>query len=161
MNIWKVIRGLAVKKLFRLATISIRSPLMVYPTIKATKQTVAICEKLYAKAHHGNGPANAFRHALWNVLIAKNALAVTGNIEKSIIWASKFTDLHEELSPNNTLEKAMDLHNNAVGRQIFYEYPDLSEDEIINLLFSYASKAILISYKSELIQYQDQLVYIE
>jgi len=160
VNIWKVIRGLNFRKLFRLAGISIRNPLLVYPTIKATKRTVVICEKLYKKAHHGHGPENAFRHALWNVLIAKDTLAITANKEKSVDWAAKFTDLHEELSPNNVLEKAMDLHNNQTGRQFFLKNPNASDDEIINSLISYASKAILITSENELINYPGQLVCI-
>ena len=160
MNIWKVIRGLDFRKLFRLAGISIRNPLMVYPTIKATKRTVVICEKLYKKAHHGHGPENAFRHALWNVLIAKDALAITASKEKSADWAAKFTDLHEELSPNNALEKAMDLHNNKIGRQFFINNASLSEDEIVNSLISYTSNAVLISKEEELAKYSNQLVCI-
>ncbi|CAM3173810.1 hypothetical protein KADA111694_07470 [Kaistella daneshvariae] len=31
------------------------------------------------------------------------------------------TDLHEELFPNNPLEKKMDLHNNKVGMDYFME----------------------------------------
>ena len=134
---------------------------MVYPTIKATKRTVVICEKLYKKAHHGHGPENAFRHALWNVLIAKETLPITVSKEKSANWAAKFTDLHEELSPNNVLEKAMDLHNNEIGRQFFLKNPNSSEDEIINSLISYASNVVLIRKEEELANHPHQLICIE
>ena len=161
MNIWKVIRGLDFRKLSRLAGISILNPLMVYPTVKATKRTVVICEGLYKKAHHGHGPENAFRHALWNVLIAKHTFTVTGSKEKSAEWAAKITDVHEELSPNNALEKAMDLHNNEIGRQFFLNNAGLSEGEIVNSLISYTSNAVLILKEEELAKYPNQLVCIE
>lgn len=36
-------------------------------------------------------------------------------------YCRKMTNLHEELFPNNPLEKKMDLHNNEVGMRLFSE----------------------------------------
>ncbi len=101
----------------------LRRPLLVYPTWKATKQTLEICDSIYGKAHHKNGKANAFRHALWNVLICQKTLKITKNKDKSAFWAQKVTHLHEKLTKNEILDTAMDLHNNAVGdRTVFRDF---------------------------------------
>lgn len=54
-----------------------------------------------------NGPRDAFRHAIWNCLMAKS-------IGKG--QAKTVADTHEEFGKNHPNEKAMDDHNNAVGR---------------------------------------------
>ncbi|MFI4852593.1 MAG: DUF6973 domain-containing protein [Gimesia chilikensis] len=59
--------------------------------------------------HNGNG--DAFRHALWNCLMAKSI-----GVSKAKQWG----DAHENggTSPNPPLEKEMDLFNNEIGRGI-------------------------------------------
>lgn len=56
-----------------------------------------------------NNAADAFRHALWN---AKMKATIGEDLAK------KFADAHEESPQNPPAEKAMDLHNNAMGRTI-------------------------------------------
>ncbi|RZS99168.1 DUF6973 domain-containing protein [Aquimarina brevivitae] len=161
MNIWRVIKGLAFKELRRLALLFIRHPLKIYPTFRATKETIAICDRLYDKVHHGHGPANAFRHALWNALIARHAYAITGNAEAAASWVKQFTDLHEELSPNNAIEKAMDLHNNRIGRELFLMNPENSTAAIMELIRSQVAEAVLISKQQDIKKYPNQLICIE
>ncbi|MGZ5263634.1 MAG: DUF6973 domain-containing protein, partial [Kaistella sp.] len=36
-------------------------------------------------------------------------------------FCKRMTDLHEDLFPNEPLEKKMDLHNNKVGMDLFME----------------------------------------
>lgn len=160
MNILKRIRQLSVKQLWHLSVVFIKQPFLVFPTLKATKKTMQISGNLYGKAHHKNGPANAFRHALWNVLIAKAAFKKFQDTEKSIDWAEKVTDLHEKLAPNSPLETAMDLHNNEMGRQFFNEVLNFSEEKTINFLQKKAENAQKVTKTSEIKAFENELVFI-
>ncbi|PVW15086.1 DUF6973 domain-containing protein [Marixanthomonas spongiae] len=161
MNVIKRIRQLSVKQLWHLSGVFIKQPFLVFPTLNATKRTMQISGDLYGKAHHKNGPANAFRHALWNVLIAKAAFRKFQNIEKSVDWAEKVTDLHEKLAPNSPLETAMDLHNNEMGRYYFKEIADLSEEKTISFLQKKAKNAQKVTKTSEIEVFEKELVFIE
>jgi len=161
MNVLKRIRQLSVKQLWHLSVVFIKQPFLVFPTLNATKKTMQISSDLYGKAHHKNGPANAFRHAMWNVLIAKAAFRKFQNVEKSIAWAEKVTDLHEKLAPNSPLETAMDLHNNKMGRLFFEEILELSEEKMINLLQKRAENAQKVTKTSEIEVFKKELVFIK
>jgi len=66
-------------------------------------------------------PADAFRHSIWNALIAK----YTGNkhttVSSAVNWAEDFTDAHENGGPEpaDALDNPMDFHNNEEGRSYF------------------------------------------
>lgn len=61
-----------------------------------------------AVLHNGNG--DAFRHALWNALMVK----LTDSS-----WANKWATAHEYGAKNQpSIEKSMDLSNNAYGRSL-------------------------------------------
>lgn len=113
------IRTLDFSQLIKLSGIFISRPLFVLPTLKATAQTIKVCNQLFGSDHHKNNPENAFRHALWNYLICEKCMKYSKSQDKVISWAKKFTDLHEHFSPNLELEMAMDLHNNEIGRILF------------------------------------------
>ena len=161
MNVLKRIRQLSVKQLWHLSVVFIKQPFLVFPTLNATKKTMQISSDLYGKAHHKNGPSNAFRHALWNILIAKTAFKKFQNVEKSIDWAQKVTDLHEKLAPNSSIETAMDLHNNEMGRRFFEEVLDLSEEKIIDFLQKRAENAQKVTKTSEIEVFKKELVFIK
>ncbi|MCH9683986.1 MAG: hypothetical protein K0V04_21310 [Deltaproteobacteria bacterium] len=74
-------------------------------TIKANAD-IALAEaaRRYGGLHNGRG--DAFRHCYWSALLARD---IGGDN------AAKFTGAHEQWSGNPPGEKAMDLHNNAVG----------------------------------------------
>lgn len=63
--------------------------------------------------------ADAFRHAYWNVLLAKRI---------NLSWAQAFATAHE--SESSGVDKAMDLHNNAVGRGIYAVHQSASEPSL-------------------------------
>lgn len=73
----------------------------------------------YEQSKYGNNgwldKGDAFRHAIWNVLIAKYT---DGTKAQRAEWAQRFTDAHEYGSPtpDTPLDNPMDYHNNAVGR---------------------------------------------
>ncbi|MCR9182333.1 MAG: hypothetical protein NXH73_05355 [Flavobacteriaceae bacterium] len=163
MAIWNRIKSLNIKQLFLLGRTFIVNPLYFFPTHRATLQTVQICDGLFGKAHHINNVSNAFRHALWNILIAKNVYQKNNSVENSAEWAKKVTDLHEKLAPNSKLEMVMDLHNNEVGRVIFAkkQLQNKAENEIISELKEKMKTAVKISSIEEIEENKSEFVYIE
>lgn len=160
MNVVKVILRLSIKELLKLGVIFLKHPLLIWPTLKATQLTVSICNRFYPQSHHGHGRANAFRHALWNMLVAKAALDAGCKMISSIQWAATITDLHEELSPNPLLEKTMDLHNNQIGRLFFEQIGNQSVAKLVRFLQDQLPKAVLIRTTKEVKEYNKVLVYL-
>ncbi len=163
MAIWNRIKSLNIKQLFLLAKTFVVNPLYFFPTHRATLQTVQICDKHFGKAHHKNNVSNAFRHALWNILIAKNVYPKNDSVEKSLEWAKEMTDLHEKLAPNAKLEMKMDLHNNEVGRILFKKHNLQSEDKeaIVSVLKNKMETAVEVSSVEEIEKNKNEFVYIE
>jgi len=148
------------KEIFSLVVLLVQYPLYIFPTLRATKQTLKICNIEYSDTHHLHGKGNAFRHALWNVLIALYTSRIHKNEEKSVKWAERITDLHEELAPNEPMEKAMDLHNNALGRAIFGKLKEDTLNYIVNEVKKRAEGAVIIRVVSDIMQYKNDLVYL-
>lgn len=147
-------------QLVQFGFIFLKKPLLIIPTLKATKQTFSICNRLYGKAHHRSNKANAFRHALWNVLICQKTLKITKNDEKSEFWAKKVTDLYEKVTNNDPLDQAMDLHNNNIGRVVFRSKTFKNDTEIINFLQNMAENAQKVSKMIEIKDSEENLIYI-
>ena len=116
--VFNVLKSLSLKNLLKLFFIGFSHPIFSVLTFFATYKTYKISEKLFPKTHGLHGAGNAFRHALWNCLIMMYCCKVS-SAEKSLHWAKKITDLHEDLFPNEPLQTKMDLHNNEIGRQYF------------------------------------------
>ncbi|WP_029034365.1 DUF6973 domain-containing protein [Salinimicrobium terrae] len=160
MVIGRRIAAFNFRELFVLCKVFLKSPLYLHPTYKATKITVAISNRLYGKLHHKNNRTNAFRHALWNYLICKYCLQVARTPENAMNWSKKITDLHERLSPNDGLEKMMDLHNNKIGRELFLD-ADVNEEDITSILKQITSEAVKVSSLAEIQEVKKNLVFIE
>lgn len=160
MSIGNLLKRLSFRQILKVAGVMLQNPLLIYPTLKATRRTMIICDLHYGKAHHKNGKANAFRHALWNILICQTTFRITKNKEKSVSWAQKITDLHEKLAPNKPLETAMDLHNNEIGRKHFLELTTSFEEEIITFLKNNTQKAKKVIDIKEILDHKDKLVYL-
>lgn len=139
----------------------IRHPFNLIPSFLATYECVKISDEHYGKLHHKNNATNAFRHALWNFLIAKKCSSWRRNKRKAIRFAQKITDWHEEFSPNMPLEKEMDLHNNHIGRKLFILNDEKPIDDFILVLKEKVSKAQKISSLDEIKLYSNDLVYIQ
>lgn len=146
--------------MLQLAFVVMRRPLLIRPTLRATKHTLKICDSLYGKAHHKNGKANAFRHALWNIEICQGSFGVTKNVGKSIYWAKKITDLHEKMAPNAKLETAMDLHNNEIGRMLFMSIADRNESNVVDYIQKKVENAQLLTKVEDIENCKNELVYI-
>ncbi|MBR9855050.1 MAG: hypothetical protein GYB37_10820 [Algicola sp.] len=160
MKLFAILRRVDLKNILKVIFIGLSRPLFIIPTIKATKDCLAVSSRNYGKLHHKNGPANAFRHALWNYLIAKRCFPWNRDKKTVLLWAKKITDWHEDSFPNKKLPKQMDLHNNAVGRFIFEQHAEKSESEVIQLLKEKASESIKIDENSNLSNYKYQMVHI-
>ena len=72
-----------------------------------------------------NNATDAFRHALWNALNARDA-----GMKK----AKRFGDAHEADKGQPDVEREMDLHNNEVGRRIGAANPDATDKELAELV---------------------------
>ncbi|HBU79725.1 MAG TPA: hypothetical protein DEF18_16635 [Muricauda sp.] len=160
MNLLAVAKRVDFKNILKGVFIGLSRPHFILPTIKATKDCIAISTKNYGKLHHKNGPANAFRHAFWNYLIAKRCFNWQRNEEAVLVWAKKVTDWHEDSFPNKQLAKAMDLHNNEVGRFIFVKNTEKTEQEIVELLRKMTLESIKIDEKSTLSEHKNRMVHI-
>lgn len=119
MLLRKIIESFGLRQIFLLIREFIYKPSFILPTYRATKQTIKICDERFGREHHKETRANAYRHALWNYLLCEEYLKVSGSKEIAIAWSKKITDLHEKVSPNSKIAKAMDLHNNLIGRELF------------------------------------------
>jgi hypothetical protein len=151
--IWTRIRQLNIAQLFRFAVLFLINPMLLVPTFRAIKRTLGVCNTLFGNEHNKSTRANAFRHALWNILICCYSIKKTKNKDLSSIWTEKVTK-------NDILEKSMDLQNNTVGRKLFLEFLDYSEANIIILLQKKAKNAQKI-VKMEVFQNSNsELVYI-
>mgnify|MGYP003676053005 FL=1 len=161
MNIWSRVRQLKPDQLIQLSLLFLSKPFLIGPTLKATKRTMVLCDELFGKAHHRSNKANAFRHALWNVLICLKTLKKTHNKEKSIIWTKKVTSLYEKVTDNRKMEKAMDLHNNEVGLNLFLSVFDKKEEEIISTLQNMMEKSQKATNNDDFIKFNNNLVHLE
>ncbi|EDM45435.1 hypothetical protein SCB49_06497 [unidentified eubacterium SCB49] len=160
MKIWTRIRKLSIRQLWKFSILFLKHPLLIIPTIRATKRTFEICNDHFGNAHHKSNTANAFRHALWNVLICKNTLKSTKNKQKSVFWAQKVSDLYENVTQNKPIEQAMDLHNNAVGRIYFLNLLDKEEQEIIAFTQDKMKSAKKVNDIVAMKQYQNEMVFL-
>jgi hypothetical protein len=158
--LWRILKQLDYKQLFGLLGLFLKNPLYAVPTVFATKKCMAIAQREYGSKHHLSNPANAFRHALWVILIVQKCSKWKNDEEKAIVWARKFTDWHEDFSPNAALERAMDLHNNQMGIVFYEAIKHKNEAEIIRFLKQKASEAVKVFTVSEIEKLENRLVYI-
>lgn len=121
---------------------------------------MAISTEHFGRKHYQNGQANAFRHALWNVLIAKYCTKSVNTVNRALAWAKKITDWHEETFFSKKLPMKMDFHNNEVGRNLFRDNVEWAEEKFISQLLSLTNSAIKVNKDTKLNQFKNQLVYL-
>ncbi|WP_297692547.1 hypothetical protein [uncultured Eudoraea sp.] len=151
---------MSLKQLFHFGILFAKNPLLIAPTIKASKRTIAICDLRFGSLHHSHRKENAFRHALWNWQICEYCRNSVKNDQKTAKWAKYVTKMYENVTKNENVEAAMDLHNNAIGRKLFLDEKWTKSTEIEQILLKMMEKAIKIDKIEELINLKDQLVYI-
>ena len=154
---------LSFKKLLRLLKLVVPHPLLAILGIYATVKSFTLAEKFFPKTSATNGIGNAFRHALWSALIMMYCCKISSP-QKALKFCKEMTDLHEELFPNEPLEKKMDLHNNQVGINLFMEmlpciHRQFFEKKfIIDRLFEKLKTAKVLTDLKE--NHNDDLVYL-
>ena len=162
--LFNTLRTLSFKKLLRLLKLIVPHPLLAILGIYATVKSFTLAEKFFPKTSATNGIGNAFRHALWSALIMMYCCKISSP-QKALKFCKEMTDLHEELFPNEPLEKKMDLHNNQVGMNLFMEmlpgiHRQFFEKEfIIDRLFEKIKTAKILTNLEE--NHGDHLVYLE
>lgn len=162
MRIWRLIRNLNIGQFLRLARLCIQNLNKIRPTWAATNMSVSLADKYFGKLHRKNTAGNAFRHALWNYLIAKRCLGSEKELEEILDWTEEITAMHEDLFPNDPLARAMDLHNNKVGRYIFQKNSDRLEEDMIRVILKLSGQSVMISSTEELKHLsEDQMAHIE
>lgn len=160
-RIFQIFGSLLRNLTWRTAKVFLSRPLFLIPTVIATIESIYLSEKLFTDSPDENGVANAYRHAVWNILIIKYS-SLFSSKEKASKWAEKITNLHEEIFPNPSFDRAMDLHNNRIGRNLFRELSQngiRSKKKMLDYLFKTCEKAIPLTNENEFVNYPDSLVY--
>lgn len=114
------IKTLSFQKVFQLFSATLPHPIFTLISFYATLKAYVLAKHYFPKTNSSDGIGNAFRHALWTSLILMYCCKISSP-QKALKWCKKITDLHEELFPNEPLQKQMDLHNNKVGMDLFME----------------------------------------
>lgn len=160
MKLFRVLRRVDIKNAWVLIKLCLYYPLFIIPTLMATKKCIAISTTHYGRQHYKNGPANAFRHALWNFLIAKRCHSWRRNEQKVMTWTKKITDWHEGAFPNRELAREMDLHNNEIGRALFLKHAALDEESLISLLKQMTQESVKVDSISDLENLKNKMIHI-
>lgn len=161
MSFWKIIKGIRIRQLISLIGFTLKHPLFMFATAKATSKTLKIVQQKFPDIHGKDNKANAFRHALWNYMIAFYSFKFERDKKLVNAWVKKITDWHEEFSPNSMLARAMDLHNNLIGREQFLKSENLRETEIITELETLLQEAVEITSLEVLKKNKTNLVFIK
>lgn len=157
MLIWNRLKSLDFRQILKLSKFFIKYPLYLIPTYRATKKTLEICNTKFEDQHHLNNKANAFRHALWNFMLCESYFKISKSVEKALNQSKIITDLHEDLLPNSTSARLMDLHNNKVGRMLFHKDNQMDIVKNLDLMMEEAIKLESGEVKST----TNYLVYLE
>lgn len=158
-------------------------PALASPIKKATEKANSLTESNYPESGKWRDKADAFRHAIWNVLICKYIGEDKNEISDCTKRAEDFTTKHETgaekpgtmTDEDWELDKNMDLHNNAQGRKYFESVAWIvkvgwfkvkrvrapSEDEIVTGIKDKLNTARKISTSSDTSKYPNNLVYIK
>lgn len=156
-----IIKNLDFKQILSLFWWFVKHPLFMLATIWATYKTLKIAENEFPKIHNLHNKANAFRHALWNILIAKYASKFSNNTTEILGWTKKITDWHEDFSLNEIMARKMDLHNNAFGRNQFQSLEDCTVGEIVVFSKKELQSAVSITKEIDFEKNKERLVYLE
>ena len=161
-KLFKILRTLSVNMTWKMFRALISKPLLLIPTIWGTIESFLYSEINFDESSSGRGVSNAFRHAAWNLLIAKNCAVFTSK-ENAVAWAKFTTDLHEECFVNDDFDREMDLHNNRIGREFFEELSQqkLSKKEMIAQLMKKSDSAAGLSDSNEIQKVKGELVYFK
>ena len=161
MLLWNIIKRVRFRQLKSVLVFLFKHPIFMVSTIIATFDVVRVSQKEFPNTHGFHNKANAFRHALWNIFIAKQCYLFSRKSHEVILWTKEFTDWHEDFSPNEALPRIMDLHNNCIGRELFLKTPKSTQNQWVILLKEQLEYAVQIVSVEDVENYPRQLVYLE
>ena len=161
MSFFDVVKNIKIGQIKQLIIWFFKHPSFLLATLYATFKTLKITQKEFPNIHGKHNKANAFRHALWNILIAKKCISSSNNLNHVLSWTTTFTDWHENFVVNKELPRLMDLYNNKMGRILFVQWKNKDTKEIVNLLKMKLESAIKITSKEEFETVNNNLVYLE
>lgn len=160
-ELWGVIKRAKPRQLGRLILLCLSHLRFIWPTYKATNKTIAFANTHFGVSHRRNTPANAFRHALWNWLIAEGCYKRVKDVDEVLLWTEKITAMHEKILPGNTVSNAMDLHNNAVGRALFKSNFGSDIQSGVSLFLNLTERSVKVNSLEEINQMPaSQLVHL-
>lgn len=162
-RLFQTIKSLSLNMTWKMMRALLSKPFLLIPTIWATIESVWLAEVKFQGNSTGNDIANAFRHAAWNLLIAKNCSVLTSS-EKAVAWAKFTTDLHEECFVNDEFDQKMDLHNNGIGRKLFLkmiENDNYSKKKMMAELLLKCESAIGLTNAIGFENHAEELVYFK
>lgn len=162
--IFNALRSLSFEKILELLRLIFSHPLFSIMGFYATLKSFSLAQKHFPKTHSNNGIGNAFRHSLWTCLITMYCSKISSP-QKALNYSRKMTDLHEQLFPNEPLEKKMDLHNNQVGMTLFEELLPGIHRQFFETSF-FVEKLIQKTKTAKILEktdddFDDELVYLK
>lgn len=160
MKIWQIVKRINAERFWKLLVLALKYPLFLYPTYNATLVCMRISTAHYGKQHYRSTPANGFRHAFWNYIIALECSKWSKNENNILRWTKAITDWHENTFVNEELSRVMDLHNNKIGRALFSGNKSMSLHEAVQLLKNLASTSKKIEQPTEIKCFPDALVHL-
>ena len=161
MLLWNIIKRVRFRQLKSVLVFLFKHPIFMVSTIIATFDVVRVSQKEFPNTHGFHNKANAFRHALWNIFIAKQCALFSRKSHEVISWTKEFTYWHEDFLPNEELPRIMDLHNNYIGREFFLKTPKSTHKQWVILMKEQLHKAVQIVSVEDVVNYPSQLVYLE
>lgn len=160
MNTWQIIKRFNYSQLWQLFLLGVQYPLYVYPTLKATSKSFIEAKKEFPETHGKKGKGNAFRHAYWNTLVCYECFKWKEDRRRIVSWVNAITDKHEQLFPNDPLDRRMDLHNNKIGVNFFIQSSFTSSEQISIRIKNKLETAQQIKTIEEVSHHPLELVYI-
>ncbi|NIZ41057.1 RHS repeat-associated core domain-containing protein [Entomospira entomophila] len=126
---------------------------------RAAAEKYAYDNKLNSLADNS---ADAVRHTYWNALNAKDMglkdSAMFGQAhEKTNAVIDKETRHNSERRAEEYQSRAMDLHNNAMGRRIAEENPGASDEKLLSEVYTYLDNKLLIENREDAQKLMDNL----
>lgn len=110
------------------------------------------CRKRFPGQGELDGHADAFRHAYWNALMARNF---------GPEWTEKYATAHEMVADTSVAaqkSESMDLHNNEVGRTIAAEMAGKPLDDVADAIeFAVRSGRTVVVGQDGNLSYSDQV----
>ena len=128
-----------------------------------------LTKSYYSSYMSVDNKADAFRHSIWNIVMAKEGWGLK---KEKLSWAEDFSIAHEQGIKYDGVASEMDLHNNKVGRY-FYDnkvskkytkilwwkieagVKEPSYDEFCKIIYSKSQSAIFIDMSTTLSKFKD------